>query len=234
MSQQSPNSTDGLPFGGLFRIIVFLFCIVPSTFTRTITHRHLGERTLWQHLAGGFLLWAFAIGIWSGLVFHHWDKERILGTYFHLSSWTKLDAETGIVFLIIGVLCSGLQLLDLWRRDITHGTYLLSTMFGEPRLPVGNYEMFCYWLIPSATAFLFHLYGSAILFFVVFIMNLFTQIYMEGVWRFELLSKRDGHLLQESIDQNEVNVIGLRAALNGAGKPTQSVSDHSAQNSNLH
>ena len=234
MSQEPPNPTDGLPFGGLFRFIVFLFCIVPSTFTRTITHRHLGERMLWQHLAGGFLLWAFTIGIWSGLAFHSWDEKWGMQKYFHPNSWTRLDAETGIVFLIIGVLCSGLQLLDLWRRDLTHGTYLLSIMFGQPRLPVGNYEMLFYWLVPSAAASLFHLYGSAILFFVVFMMNLFTQIYMEGVWRFELLSKRDGHLLQESIDQNEVNVIGLRAALNSAGKPSQSVSDHAAQNSNLH
>lgn len=147
----------------------------------------------------------------------------------HPNSWTKLDVETGICFLIIGVLCSGLQLLDLWRRDITHGTYLLSTVFGEPRLPVGNYEIFFYWLVPSAAASLFHLYGSAILFFVVFIMNLFTRIYMEGVWRFELLSQRDGHLLQQSIDQNEVNVIGLRGTLNVEGTSSQIAMNNAQQ-----
>ncbi len=229
MNQQSPNPTDFLPLGIFFRFIIAIF-VMPSTFTRTITHRHLGERILWQNLVGGFLLLALPIGIWVGLVFYSWDKEKILGTYFHPSFWTKLDAETGICFLIIGVLCSGLQFLDLWRRDITHGTYILSTIFGEPRLPVGNYEISCYWLIPSAVACLFHLYGSAILFFVIFIMNIFTQIYLEGVWRFELLSKRDGHLLQESIDQNEINVIGLRSTLNVAGTANRSVMNHAEQN----
>jgi hypothetical protein len=171
-------------------------------------------------------------------VFYSWDKKEpigmFMGKYFCMNSWMRLDVETGLVFVIIGFLCSGLQILDLWRSDLTYGTYILSTSSGKPRLPVGNYEIFFYWLIPSSIALLFHLYGSSILFFFVFITKLFIQISMESAWRYKLLSQRDGHLLQESIDQNEINVTGLRAALHVEEKFSQGAINHANQNSDLH
>ena len=217
--------------------------LTPAGFLRCLTNKQMGEQmlsnTLVSAILWAFLSWTALSGIAANQKYLLTGKDIIhqsqdMGVFspkdatsmaellnknmaLETSSLLKIDRATILLFYGLCTLCLLLQILDWWRRDTTHGTYILSKNIGEPRLPIGWLESAFYWLVIAAGCSLLHLYFSSFLFILAFWAALLEFSLIWRKQRMELLNQRDAFLIAEIAGSNETRVIGLQGAMRLAG-----------------
>jgi len=217
--------------------------LTPAGFLRCLTNKQMGEQMLSSTLVSA-ILWALiswtalsaiantqkgisinkdmvhqtlAVGVMSpkDATTMAEDFNKVMS---HESlSLLKIDRATILLFYGLCTLCLLLQILDWWRRDTTHGTYILSKNIGEPRLPIGWLESAFYWVVIAAGCSLLHLYFSSFIFILAFWAALLEFSLIWWKQRMELLNQRDAFLISEIAGSNETRVIGLQGAMKLAG-----------------
>jgi hypothetical protein len=211
------NQTNGPTQVPVLGSIMDFFSRSPVFFPQSISCLNIGEYWGRSHFINAIIWWAVVCSA-SGYFLSSHSRHK------------AMDIATIVFFYGVGFCCIGLQCLDLWRRELTHGTFILSRYPGTPRLPVGRFENAIFWFVPAGICLFFGLFASASIFAVAGIMTLFAELEWWRQWRLELLNTRDAHLIQQAIDSEDIKVIGLQASLRMAGSSGAGAIQHHYEN----